>query len=84
MKPGGLFAIAISNRYQQEKVTQLWQDLHEQERVGFVLELMKKAGFDNLNSWSLNGLYRPDDDPRIKQSVFADPISVIWGQVPKH
>ncbi|MBT7444557.1 MAG: methyltransferase domain-containing protein [Methylococcales bacterium] len=84
VKPGGLFAIAISNRYQQEKVTQLWQDLHEQERVGFVLELMKKAGFDNLNSWSLNGLYRPDDDPRIKQSVFADPIFVIWGQVPKH
>ncbi|MCS7149600.1 MAG: hypothetical protein RMI93_02520 [Caldimicrobium sp.] len=53
---------SFSNRYFPPKVVNLWVELHEFERMGYVPELMIRAGFKDLHTYSLRGLPRPADD----------------------
>ncbi|MCS7200235.1 MAG: methyltransferase domain-containing protein [Caldimicrobium sp.] len=80
LKKGGLATFSFSNRYFPTKVIKLWVDLHEFERMGYVLELMIRTGFRDLHTFSLRGLPRPKDDRWITYTPFADPLYVVWGK----
>lgn len=80
LKKGGLVSFSFSNRYFPTKVIKLWVDLHEFERMGYVLELLIRTGFTDLHTFSLRGLPRPVDDRWIAQSRIADPLYVVWGR----
>ncbi|MET0068256.1 MAG: methyltransferase domain-containing protein [Candidatus Thiodiazotropha sp.] len=81
LKPGGRFILTFSNRWFQPKVIHLWQDLHEFERMGLVLEyFLRSAAFSNLETWSLRGLPRPADDKYAGKMPFSDPVYAVWGE----
>ena len=80
LKPGGVFVVTFSNRWFPPKVVQIWQELHEFERVGLVLEyFIKSDAFENLGTYSMRGLPRPDDDKYARELAFSDPVYAVWG-----
>ncbi len=81
LKPGGLCVIGFSNRWFPTKTIQLWEGIHEFERPGLVLEYFIAAGgFTELETYSLRGLLRPDDDKYAGQMALSDPIYAVWGR----
>jgi SAM-dependent methyltransferase len=81
LKPGGRFILTFSNRWFQPKVIKIWQDLHEFERMGLVLEyFLQTGGFHHLETWSLRGMLRPQDDKYAGQMPFADPVYAVCGE----
>ena len=79
--PAGFFVLPISNRWFPPKVINLWHNLHEFERPGLVLEyFLESGGFDGLETFSVRGLSRPEDDLHIQASLFSDPIHAVWGR----
>lgn len=81
LKPGGRLIITFSNRWFPPKIINIWQDLHEFERMGLVLEYFLAAGgYGNLETWSLRGLLRPAGDKYSRQMPFADPVYAVWGE----
>lgn len=81
LKAGGLCVIGFSNRWFPTKTIQLWEGIHEFERPGLVLEYFLAAGgFTELETYSLRGLLRPDDDKYAGQMALSDPIYAVWGR----
>ena len=81
LKTGGKFIVTFSNRWFSPKAIQIWQNLHEFERPGMVLEyFLRVGGFTNLSSWSLRGLSRPVDDKYAGQQQLSDPVHAVWGE----
>lgn len=80
LKPGGKFVVTFSNRWFSPKVIQIWEQIHEFERVGLVMEyFIRSGGFDNLNTYSMRGLPRPKDDKYAAEQPQSDPIYAVWG-----
>ena len=80
LKPGGRFILTFSNRYFPPKVIRVWADAHQFERSGLVLEYFLRAGgFTELATFSLTGLFRPEDDKYAGQTPWSDPIHAVWG-----
>jgi SAM-dependent methyltransferase/FKBP-type peptidyl-prolyl cis-trans isomerase 2 len=80
LKPGGRFVLIFSNRYFPPKVIRVWADAHPFERTGMVLEyFMRGGGFTGLNTFSLAGLFRPEDDKYAGQTPWSDPVHAVWG-----
>lgn len=80
LKPGGRFINVFSTRWFPAKVIGVWQDLHEFERPGLILEYYMESGaYEDLNTLSMRGFPRPLDDPRIRQTFESDPIHAVWG-----
>jgi SAM-dependent methyltransferase len=81
LKPGGIAVMTFSNRCFPTKAVHIWQQLHEFERMGLVLEYFRESGrFGDLSTWSLRGLCRPPEDrysPRLQR---ADPLYAVWGR----
>lgn len=77
LRPGGRFIISFSNRWFPTKAIQVWNNLHDFERIGLVMEhFIKSAHFADINTRSLRGLPRPVDD---KHNIpLSDPIYVVW------
>lgn len=81
LKRDGVFTLSFSNRYFPPKVIKLWIDLHEFERVGYVIELLRKAGrFKNLRSYSFRGFRRPYDDKYFGCTLLSDPLYVVYAE----
>ena len=81
LKPEGFFILTFSNRWFPPKVTRIWQELHEFERMGLVLEYFLKSGkYKKLETYSMRGLPRPENDKYFSQLPYADPIYAVWGQ----
>jgi len=81
LKPGGVFAVTFSNRWFPPKAIRVWQLLHEFERMGMVLEYFIKTGqYTGLQTCSLRGLPRPEDDKYYGQISYADPVYAVWGR----
>lgn len=80
LKPGGIATFSFSNRYFPPKVIKLWVDLHEFERMGYVLELLIRTDFKDLGTFSLRGYPRPSDDRWIACTMLSDPLYVVWGR----
>jgi len=80
LRPGGRFALVYSNRYFPPKVVRVWAELHPFERTGLVLEyFLRDGGFKDLETFSLAGLIRPDDDKYAGQTPWSDPVHATWG-----
>lgn len=80
LKSGGVFVVTFSNRWFPEKVINIWKDLHEFERMGFVLEYFQKSNiFKNLETYSIRGLPRPRNDKYFTKLKDSDPIYAVWG-----
>ena len=84
LRPDGYFIVTFSNRWFPTKAIKIWQELHEFERMGMVLEyFMRSGGFKNLQTYSIRGLPRPHDDKYFPDLLFSDPVYAVWGQKSK-
>ncbi len=80
LKPEGVCLISFSNRWFPPKVTNLWTELHEFERLGLVQEyLLKTNAFYDFQTYSVRNWWRPESDPRYPQLVQSDPVFVVSG-----
>jgi SAM-dependent methyltransferase len=80
LKPGGLVIMTFSNRWFPPKAIRIWKELHEFERMGLILEYMIQNGsFVNLNTYSMRGLPRPENDKYSGQQRYSDPVYAVWG-----
>lgn len=81
LKPGGPFIVTFSNRWFPPKVIRAWTELHEFERMGMVLEYFLKSGqYRGLETNSVQGLPRPENDKYFGQMLYADPVYSVWGR----
>jgi FKBP-type peptidyl-prolyl cis-trans isomerase 2 len=81
LRPGARFVVTFSNRWFPPKVINLWQNCHEFERMGIVLEYFLRSGrFAQLETYSLRGLPRPEDDKYAGQMALSDPVYAVWGE----
>ena len=81
LRPGGPFILTFSNRWFPPKVIRIWPELHEFERLGMVLEYFRKSGkYRDLETYSLRGLPRPENDTYFGQMHFSDPVYAVWGR----
>jgi len=79
LKPDGVFAITFSNRWFPPKVTRLWTELHEFERLGLVSEYFLQSNlFQEVKTYSMRGLPRPFDDKYYPELRNADPVYAVW------
>ena len=79
LRPGGICVVTFSDRWFPTKAIRVWGELHPFERQALVLSLFLRAGFTHLETESLRGLARPDDDKYAEQRAYADPLFVVWG-----
>jgi FKBP-type peptidyl-prolyl cis-trans isomerase 2 len=80
LKPGGYFIVVFSNRWFPQKVVKIWTELHEFERIGFVMEFLLQSGkYSNLKTYSMRGLLRPQDDKYYTNGAMSDPVYAVWG-----
>ncbi len=80
LKPGGVFMVTFSNRWFPPKVIKIWPELHEFERLGLILEFFLKSGkYKELQTYSMRGLPRPQDDKYYSRILFSDPVYAAWG-----
>jgi hypothetical protein len=80
LRKDGLLLVSFSDRWFSPKVSSLWQELHDFERMGFVLELFLESGnFFDLQTFSRRGLPRPADDPHA-ELPYSDPVFLVWGR----
>ncbi len=75
LRDEGLLIISISNRWFPEKVTRIWQLLHEFERLGYVLEFIKKY-FSDIETVSFRNWPRSAEDPHYTITQHSDPLYV--------
>jgi SAM-dependent methyltransferase len=81
LRPGGLLIVSFSNRWFPPKSIQIWEGIHEFERLGLVLEyFLESRLFTGLNTWSLRGLPRPADDKYADRIMLSDPVYAAWGR----
>ena len=81
LRPDGYFILTFSNRWFPTKAIKIWQELHEFERMGLVLEyFLRTGGFKDLQTYSIRGLPRPHDDKYFPELLFSDPVYAVWGR----
>jgi FKBP-type peptidyl-prolyl cis-trans isomerase 2/SAM-dependent methyltransferase len=81
LRPDGYFIVTFSNRWFPTKAIKIWQELHEFERMGMVLEYFLRSGeFKDFQTYSIRGLPRPHDDKYYPDLWYSDPIYAVWGQ----
>ena len=84
VRPGGVFLVTFSNRWFPPKVTRLWTELHEFERMGLVSEyFLQSKRFTGINTYSMRGLPRPVDDKYYPEFRLSDPVYAVWGRKEK-
>jgi SAM-dependent methyltransferase len=80
LKPGGVLLLSFSNRWFPPKVTRLWTELHDFERLGFVLHLVIDTdGFEKLSTFTSRNWPRPEDDRHFPELMVSDPVYVVSG-----
>jgi len=81
LRTDGYFIVTFSNRWFPTKAIRIWQELHEFERMGMVLEyFLRSGGYKNLQTYSFRGLPRPHDDKYFPDLMYSDPVYAVWGQ----
>ena len=80
LRPGGRFVVTFSNRWFPPKAIKLWQELHEFERMGLVLEYFRRSEtFTDLQTLSSRGWPRPESDKYYPEFLKSDPVYAVWG-----
>lgn len=78
LKPGGCFINTFSNRWFPPKVTMIWEQLHEFERMGLVSEyFLLSEQFENLSTHTIRGYPRPEDDKYYGELFVSDPVYAV-------
>jgi SAM-dependent methyltransferase len=78
--PGGRAMFGFSNRWFPPKVTRLWLELHDFERMGLVLDyLLENGTFSELCTFSARNWPRPEDDRHAGEVAASDPVFVAAG-----
>jgi SAM-dependent methyltransferase len=81
LRPNGPFIVTFSNRWFPTKAIKVWEELHEFERMGLVLEYFHQSGcFQNLETFSIRNLPRPPHDKYYNDIIASDPIFAVWGR----
>jgi len=81
LRPKGYFLVSFSNRWFETKAVKIWKEIHEFERMGMVLELfLRTEGFIDLQTYSMRGLPRPNNDKYYSDLPYSDPVYIVWGQ----
>ena len=81
LKPDGMLVVTFSNRRFPPKTINIWEELHDFERMGLVLEyFIENKAFKNLQTYSLRGLPRPYNDKYFPEKRYSDPIYAVWGR----
>ena len=81
LSPGGIAIMTFSNRWFPTKAIRLWEELHEFERAGLVLEYFHESGaYRDLNTFSLRGLPRPAEDKYAHRLGTSDPVHAVWAR----
>jgi hypothetical protein len=80
LRPGGRLLVGFSNRWFPTKAVKLWTEMHEFERIGFVLDMFLETGaFCDLHTLSVRNWWRPEDDPHINETFTSDPVYLVSG-----
>ena len=76
----GILLIGVSNRWFPPKVTQGWLEMHEFERMGYLLQLAADAGFKGpKGTVSVRNDWRPTTDKHfVATRGVSDPVYVMW------
>ena len=70
--------VSFSNRWFPPKVTRLWLEIHDFERMGLVLDyLLENRGFSELCTFSARNWPRPADDRHAEKIATSDPVFVV-------
>ena len=81
LRPGGLFAITISERWFPGKQIHPWAELHPFERQGFILNyFLGEPRFENIHTESVRGYPRPPEDKYSSQTPYSDSLYMVWAQ----
>ncbi|MDY0132055.1 MAG: class I SAM-dependent methyltransferase [Desulforegulaceae bacterium] len=83
LRPGGLFIVSFSNRWFPGKEIKIWNELHDFEKMGLVLEYFYNTKkFKNCGTISMRGFPRLyDKNDRYKDSLwFSDPLFIVYGE----
>ncbi|WP_415719062.1 methyltransferase domain-containing protein [Maridesulfovibrio sp.] len=80
LTPDGILLIGVSNRWFPPKVTQGWLEMHEFERMGYLLQLAADAGFKGpKGTVSVRNDWRPTTDKHfVATRGVSDPVYVVW------
>lgn len=79
LRPGGCFVATFSNRWFPPKAVNVWQQLHEFERMGLVSEYFLLSGqFRDMGTYSVRGLPRPEGDKYYGELSVSDPVYGVW------
>ena len=79
LRHGGVFVSTLSSRWFPSKVINVWGELHENERVGLVIQWLQQTGFDKLHTFSSRGWTRPKRDLHSGETTVSDPVYDVWG-----
>jgi SAM-dependent methyltransferase len=81
LRADGRFILTFSNRWFAPKAIRVWPELHEFERMGMVLEYFLKSGqYRGLETYSMRGLPRPENDKYFGRLYHSDPVYAVWGR----
>jgi FKBP-type peptidyl-prolyl cis-trans isomerase 2 len=79
LKPGGCFCLTFSNRWFPPKVINIWQEIHEFERIGLVSEyFLLSQMYKDIHTLSVQGYPRPETDKYYGQLFVSDPVYGVW------
>lgn len=78
LTPGGRLLISFSDRYFPTKAVRVWTELHDFERMGYVLGLLRATGrFGGLATESLRNRPRPVTDRYWPALRVSDPVYLV-------
>lgn len=81
LRPGGVMGVSFSHRWFPPKTISLWPQLHEFERMGFVLDKLRETGaFHGLETISIRNWWRPEEDRYYPSLTTSDPIFLVWAR----
>jgi SAM-dependent methyltransferase len=80
LRPNGKFIVSFSNRMFPEKAIRIWEDLHEFERMGLIIDYYKQSkGWGLISTLSQRGYPRPVEDRYYHKLRYSDPVYAIMG-----
>ncbi len=79
LRPGGQLLIGVSNRWFPTKAITGWLDMHEFERIGYILDCIRRAGFrDRAEAFSKRNDWRQTGDPHYWETRgVSDPVFLV-------
>ncbi len=81
LRPEGVCVMTFSNRWFPPKVVRIWTELHEFERLGLVSEyFLRSSRFREVETFSMRGLTRPENDPYFPRLITSDPVYAVWAK----